>query len=145
MEKQVKEMNVYVANLAVANVKFHNLHWNIVGQSFPQVHEHYEEVYNDLFEKFDDVAERIKMLGYFPNASLKSYLETTTLKELNDQDISIRDSFDIAFSTVKTLRDNALSVRTEADKNDDFVTVALMEDHIATYDKELWFLASILK
>lgn len=145
MEKQVKEMNVYVANLAVANVKFHNLHWNIVGQSFPQVHVHYEEVYTDLFEKFDEVAERIKMLGFYPKASLKSYVELATLKELTDTDISIKDSFDVALSDIKTLRSNALSVRSEADANDDFVTVALMEDHIASYDKEQWFLSTILK
>jgi starvation-inducible DNA-binding protein len=145
MEKQVKLMNEYVADLAVANVKFHNLHWNVVGQAFAQVHVHFEEVYDDLFEKFDEVAERIKMLGFYAKASMKSYLDLTSIKELGEEDITIKDSFNVAINDVEYLRAKAVKVRSEADANDDFITVALMEDHIAGYDKELWFLKSALK
>jgi starvation-inducible DNA-binding protein len=145
MEKQVKLMNEYVADLAVANVKFHNLHWNVVGQAFAQVHVHFEEVYDDLFEKFDEVAERIKMLGFYAKASMKSYLDLTSIEELGEEDITIKDSFNLAINDVEYLRAKAVNVRSEADANDDFITVALMEDHIAGYDKELWFLKSALK
>ena len=33
---------VYLANLAVWNAKLHNLHWNVVGRAFVQVHEYTE-------------------------------------------------------------------------------------------------------
>jgi len=145
MEKQVKLMNEYVADLAVLNVKFHNLHWNVVGQAFAQVHVHFEEVYDDLFEKFDEVAERIKMLGFFAKASMKSYLDLSNVEELGEEDISIKDAFNIAVKEIEGLKSKAMDVRSEAEANDDFVTVALMEDHIAGYDKELWFLKSALK
>ncbi|MFP4479230.1 MAG: Dps family protein [Candidatus Izemoplasmatales bacterium] len=145
MEKQVKLMNEYVADLAVLNVKFHNLHWNVVGQAFAQVHVHFEEVYDDLFEKFDEVAERIKMMGFYAKASMKSYLELSDVEELGEEDISIKDSFNIAVKEIEGLKNKAIEVRNEADANDDFISVALMEDHIAGYDKELWFLRSALK
>jgi len=145
MEKQMKNMNQYVADLAVLNVKFHNLHWNVVGERFEQVHVHLEALYDDLFEKFDEVAERIKMLGEFPKASIKEYLEISKVEELPNEDVAIKRVFEIVKEEVSYLKELATSIRLEADGNDDFVTVGLMEDHIAAYDKELYFINQAMK
>ena len=56
---KMKKLDVYLSNLLVGNVKLHNLHWNVVGSSFKQAHEYLEEVYDDFFGKFDDVAEEL--------------------------------------------------------------------------------------
>ena len=40
---------VYLANLAVWNAKLHNLHWNVVGPAFVQVHEFTESLYDEVF------------------------------------------------------------------------------------------------
>ena len=145
MEKQMRNMNQYVADLAVLNVKFHNLHWNVVGERFEQVHVHLEALYDDLFEKFDEVAERIKMLGEFPKASIKEYLEISKVEELPNEDVAIKRVFEIVKEEVSYLKELATSIRLEADGNDDFVTVGLMEDHIAAYDKELYFINQAMK
>lgn len=145
MEKQITNMNQYVADLAVLNVKFHNLHWNVVGERFEQVHVHLEALYDDLFAKFDEVAERIKMLGEFPKASIKEYIEISKVEELPNEDVSIPRVFEIVKEEVTYLKDLATSIRFEADTNDDFVTVGLMEDHIAAYDKELYFINQAMK
>ncbi|QMS85514.1 Dps family protein [Candidatus Xianfuyuplasma coldseepsis] len=143
--KQTELMNKYVADLAVLNVKFHNLHWNVVGENFETVHVYIEKLYDDLFLKFDEVAERIKMLGEFPKASLASYLELTTIEELDNKDYAIEETFKILQVELKTLKQMAHDIRLLADDNDDFVTVALMEDHIGAYDKEIWFIKQTLK
>lgn len=145
MKEQLNLMNQYVANLSILNVKFHNLHWNVVGQNFEQVHVYLEKLYDDFFEKFDEVAERIKMLNEFPIANTRKYLEISTVKELEDKDISIKDALAIALEEIVSLKALALEIRSKADLNDDFVTVALMEDHISGYDKEIWFLRSASK
>lgn len=145
MQKQIETMNQYVADLAVLNVKFHNLHWNVVGERFEQVHVHLEALYDDLFVKFDEVAERIKMLGEFPKASIKNYLSITKVEELENEDITIKRVFEIVKNDVLYLKELATSIRKEADGNDDFVTVGLMENHIAAYDKELYFVNQAMK
>ena len=145
MEKQLSLMNLYVANLSVLNVKFHNLHWNVVGENFEQAHVYLEKIYDDLFLKFDEVAERTKMLGEFPKASVKKYLELTTVEELEDADVTVKDALTIAQKELKGLKKLALDIRKEADANDDFVTVSLMEDHVGIYDKEIWFIESAIK
>lgn len=138
-------MNKYVADLAVLNVKFHNLHWNVVGENFEAVHVYIEKLYDDLFLKFDEVAERIKMLGEFPKASLKEYLEATAVEELANRDYTIAETYKLLEQELKYLKKLALDIRSEADANDDFVTVSLMEDHVGVYDKEIWFVKSAQK
>lgn len=145
MNNQIELMNKYVANLSVLNVKLHNLHWNVTGENFEQAHVFLERLYDDLFIKFDEAAERVKMLRHFPKASLKEYLEVTDIEELESKFYNINESLTIAHNEYERLIALAKQVRTEADKNDDFITVSLMEDHITIYDKELWFIYSTLK
>ena len=142
---QIEQMNKYVADLAVLNVKFHNLHWNVVGENFEAVHVYIEKLYDDLFLKFDEVAERIKMLGEFPKASVKSYLDISTVEELADEDHTIEASYQVLLQELNFLKNEALAIRKLADGNDDFVTVSLMEDHVGVYDKEIWFVKQALK
>ncbi len=145
MEKQVKLMNQYVADLAVLNVKFHNLHWNVVGERFLPVHQYLEELYDMLFGTYDEVAERLKMLGAFPLASLKSYLEATAVEELDNRDYQISETYQIVQEELQKLRHLAKSIRVVADDADDFGTVAMLEDQIGEYDKQLWFIEQALK
>ena len=56
------KLNTYLANLAVINIKIHNLHWNIVGSQFVSVHEYLESEYDKAGERLDEVAELILSL-----------------------------------------------------------------------------------
>lgn len=145
MNNQIELMNKYVANLSVLNVKLHNLHWNVTGENFEQVHVFLERLYDDLFIKFDEAAERVKMLRAFPKASMKEYLDITDVEELESKFYGVNESLTIAHNEYENLIALAKEVRKEADNNDDFITVSLMEDHITIYEKELWFIYSTLK
>jgi starvation-inducible DNA-binding protein len=142
---QLEKMNQYVADLSVLFVRFHNLHWNVVGEEFKAVHEYLELIYDDINLKFDEVAERIKMMGEYPLASLKEYLEVTQVEELESKDISIKGAYQVALDSLELLKQSARDIRKLAEANDDFVTVSMMEDHITSYDKEIWFVRSALK
>ena len=145
MSKQNALMNQYVADLAVLNVKFHNLHWNVVGERFEPVHVYVEKLYDSLFEKYDEVAERLKMQDVYPLASMKSYLETTKVEEIENRDYQIPEVMQILKQELEHLKALATEIRHLADEAEDFVTVAMLEDHVAEYDKELWFIASAIK
>ena len=145
MAKQTDLMNQYVADLGVLNVKFHNLHWNVVGERFKPVHEYVEELYDMVFETYDEVAERMKMLGDYPLASLKKYLEVTKVDELEEKDYQIPEVYAILKQDLEHLKSLATDIRALADETDDFATVAMMEDQVNAYDKELWFIAQALK
>ena len=69
------KIKTYLANLAVWNVKLHNIHWNVVGPYFVSVHEYTEKLYDEVFEAYDAVAELLKMRGKTPLSTMKAYLE----------------------------------------------------------------------
>ena len=145
MKEQINLMNKYVADLSVLNVKLHNLHWNVIGENFEAAHVYLEKLYTDLFEKYDEAAERIKMLGEFPEASVKKYLEMTSIVELSNKDYTVEEAYQVALDEYANLKQTASKLRKLADSNDDFITVSLTEDHITIFDKEIWFIKSALK
>ena len=63
--KNVQQVNQYLADLSVWNVKLHNLHFNVTGPQFKSIHEYLESIYDEAFEYFDAVAEHVKMQGQF--------------------------------------------------------------------------------
>ncbi|MBD8500161.1 Dps family protein [Paenibacillus arenosi] len=74
-------LNQQVANLNVLYVKLHSYHWFVKGPMFFQLHEKFEELYNEITLKMDDVAERLLTIGGKPHSTLKQYVEHTTLQE----------------------------------------------------------------
>jgi starvation-inducible DNA-binding protein len=139
----IKSLNLYVANLAVLNVKFHNLHWNIVGPQFIPLHQFSETAYEGFFESYDAVAELIKMRGEFPVGNLKDILSITTVKELDNVSYSTSQMLSIMKEDFEGLISLATSIRSDADAKNDFTVVAVMEDEIAKYEKHIWFIRSM--
>ena len=87
----------------------------------------------------------MKMLGDYPLASLKKYLEVTKVDELEEKDYQIPEVYAILKQDLEHLKNLATNIRAVADEADDFATVAMMEDQVNAYDKELWFIAQALK
>src|SRR5690606_10244778 len=78
-----KVLGILLADESVLYTKTRNAHWNVEGPDFHSVHLYFEELYGELAEWVDEVAERIRSLGHYAPASLKTYLELTHLTELN--------------------------------------------------------------
>lgn len=142
---KVELLNQYVANLAVWNIKLHNLHWNVVGKEFVQIHEFTEAIYDDAFEKFDEVAELLKMKGEMPLSTMAEYLKVATIEEVAVKDFGTKEVLEIVKADLELMNNLATEIRNLADEEGDFTTVAIFEDHVAGYDKNLWFVNSMLK
>lgn len=143
--KNLQALNVYVSNLAVLITKTHNLHWNVVGLQFTTLHSYTEELYDYYFEKYDDVAEIIKMKGHYPLAKLSDYLANATVKELETKDFSTKEVMELIKSDMELMLEDAKKIREAADEEDDFAVANEMEDHIAHFTKQLWFINSMMK
>lgn len=141
----MKKLNVYLANLGVGYIKLHNLHWNVSGFAFKQVHEYLESMYDDFTDKLDAVAEYERMKGHYPPASYKEFLALSTISELESCDVEAKKAVQIALEDLKTMRCLATEIRNESDAEGQFMLVALMEDHIGSYDKSIWFMESMVK
>ncbi|ALB23893.1 Dps family protein [Piscirickettsia salmonis] len=54
-------------------------HWNVQGPQFFELHAKFEEIYNNLLTKVDEIAERILTLGESPVHAYSIYLGQTAM------------------------------------------------------------------
>ena len=60
------KLNEFLADLNIFYRKLQNYHWNIEGKDFFQVHVKLEELYDEINEQIDEIAEHIAILGGQP-------------------------------------------------------------------------------
>ena len=137
------KIKTYVANLAVWNVKLHNIHWNVVGPYFRPVHEYTEQLYDEAFEAFDSVAELLKMRNDMPPATMKVFLERATIEEVEPRAFDCCEAVEMVEADMQKMLDLAVEIRNEAAEADDYAVQGMFEGYIAGFTKELWFLRAM--
>ena len=140
-----KRLNPYLSDLVVLYLKLHDLHWNVKGKMFVEIHKYTEARYDDVAEKFDEVAEKIIMQGEAPVTGMKNYLEMASIKELNKGVYTEDEVLKEVLADTEHLKAEAVELRKSFDEEDNFSVVAMLEDHVAGYEKEIWFLQSMMK
>ena len=84
MEKMITQLNEFLSDLEMFNIKLQNYHWNVVGKGFFTTHEKLEEYYNEIREQIDEIAEHILILGYQPVGTMKEFIENNYSFIIND-------------------------------------------------------------
>ena len=59
-------LSTCLANATVMYHRTHGFHWNVVGEDFPQWHDKFAEIYDDVYGSLDPIAENIRKIGAFP-------------------------------------------------------------------------------
>jgi starvation-inducible DNA-binding protein len=142
-EALAKQLNVLLANYQVLYMNTRGFHWNIKGSNFFELHLKFEEIYNNLQLKIDEIAERILTLGHTPLHSYSDYLKKSGIKEktnFSDGKKSLAEVLD-ALEIIITLQREILSLSADAS---DEGTNALMSDYIREQEKLTWMYASYL-
>src|ERR1700679_3999759 len=75
------ELAHILADEFVLYTKTRNAHWNVEGPDFHSMHLFFETQYEQLDDFMDSVAERIRTIGHYAPATLKSFLDLTHLTE----------------------------------------------------------------
>ncbi|WP_404400429.1 DNA starvation/stationary phase protection protein [Idiomarina seosinensis] len=138
-----EKLNQLLANYQIFYMNVRGFHWNIKGEQFFQLHAKFEETYDDLLLKVDEIAERILTLGQRPMHAYSSYIESSAIEEVKDVHngracvANILDSYQ---TIIKLQRD----IQDIADEAGDEGTSALMSDYIAEQEKTSWMLTSYL-
>jgi starvation-inducible DNA-binding protein len=74
-------LNDLLANYQVYYTNIRGFHWNIKGEKFFELHVKFEELYDDLALKIDELAERILTLGFEPEYRFSKYINVSEIKE----------------------------------------------------------------
>ena len=146
-EKKTKELasllNDLLANYSIFYQNVRGYHWNIKGDKFFELHVKFEELYNNLFLKIDEIAERILTLGHSPNHKYTSYLKESNIKEsteVTSGDKAVSNILD-AFKILLTKQRHILELSAEID---DEGTNAQMSDNIREQEKLVFLYSAFL-
>lgn len=122
--------------------KTRNFHWNVKGPQFYGRHKLFENLYEELNESINEIAERIRMIGEYPKASLKEFLEIGTIKEANtilkSNDMTKELCADHA-TLIREIRESIEKISELKDNGTEDFLVALMQKHEKTH----WILLSL--
>ena len=77
----VEALNQSVAETTVTTMLAQNFHWNVTGMAFGSLHALFQEIYEDHFAAQDDLAERIKALDGFAEATFAGMLKRSGVTE----------------------------------------------------------------
>ena len=140
-----KSLNRLLADEHVLYVKTRRAHWNVVGADFLTKHRFFEEQYKELEEIIDDVAERIRTIGHYPEATFAGFLEQTLLTEELGDDKSSAALMKNLLSDHETI---IINLRKNIDRFDSELKDAATSDFItglmATHEKMAWMLRAHL-
>lgn len=131
------KLNTLLANYQVFYMNTRGFHWNIKGEKFFELHVKFEELYNNLILKIDEIAERVLTLGHTPIHTYSDYLGLSNVKEAKDVTAgreAIGGILD-GFQKILVLERELLEMSAEAG---DEGTNALMSDYIREQEKLVW-------
>ena len=138
-------LNQLLADEHVLYNKTRNYHWSIEGPSFMEFHKLYEAQYDLLAESIDQIAERIRTIGFFAEGRMKEILKLATLEEPEaptDQAAQIKNLEADHETMIIKLRKliNDFDEKYKDIGSSDFVT-GLLKQH----EKMAWMLRSYLR
>ena len=134
LQQMLADYQVFYTNLR-------GFHWNIKGHGFFVLHSKFEEMYDDVAAKVDELAERILMLGGQPVNNFSQYLKVARLQEVSGVECGdealkhILDTYGYLIGEERKL----MAVASEAG---DESTVAMMSDYIKEQEKMVWMLVA---
>ncbi|WAT14176.1 Dps family protein [Xanthomonas fragariae] len=137
----------YMADAFTLYLKTHNFHWNVTGSMFNSLHTMFETQYTEQWAALDEVAERIRALGYNAPGSYREFVALTSIAEEPGQSDSAdwREMVRQLVSGNEAVCRTARKVLGTADDAGDDPTVDLLTQRLQTHEKYAWMLRSLLQ
>ncbi|MBD3658052.1 Dps family protein [Marinobacter sp.] len=136
-------LNDLLSNYQIFYMNVRGYHWNIKGANFFELHLKFEELYNDLLLKIDEIAERVLTLGHRPAHAYSSYIERSEVPERKDVSDGREAMENVVDSFARLIAKQRELLALAGDANDEG-TVALMSDYISQQEKTVWMYRSYL-
>lgn len=81
MEELISTLKILLADANIMYHQAHGFHWNVEGNDFPEWHSKFKEIYSDVYDSIDPIAENIRKCGDYAPFTLQRFLELTSISE----------------------------------------------------------------
>ena len=137
----------FLADAYTLYLKTHNFHWNVTGPMFNALHVMFETQYTEQWNALDEIAERIRALGFNAPGSYAEFIELSSIPEeaglsdIPDWKEMVRQ---LTVGNEAVCRTARKVLKTADDAGDD-PTVDLLTQRLQTHEKYAWMLRSLLQ
>ncbi|CAH0186462.1 DNA protection during starvation protein 2 [Peribacillus simplex] len=135
-------VNKEIANFSVLYTKIHNYHWFVNGPHFFELHQKLEELYKEVTSNYDELAERLLAIGEKPVATLKEYMELTTIEEATGKE-NTEDMVQSVINDFEKLSEEFQEI-IEVAETEDPVTADMLTGMKKSLNKHAWMLRAYL-
>ena len=142
-KKIATNMSGCLADSYLLMVKTQGYHWNTVGPLFRSLHLLTEEHYQNLFQAIDELAERVRALGYPAPGSITEMISRTELEE-DTENPTAEKMIENLVADHETVARRFRNTAEMADQNGDLVTADMLTQRIAFHEKAVWMLSALL-
>ena len=144
LAKTKEVLNQAVADLYVAHIALHQVHWYMRGRGFQVWHPKMDEYMDSLDGYLDEISERLITLGGKPYSTLTEFLQHSEIEEEEGEFRNVEESLERVLAIYRyfiTLFQKALDV---TDEEGDDVTNDIFVGAKADLEKTVWMLAAEL-
>jgi starvation-inducible DNA-binding protein len=137
----------FLADSYTLYLKTHNFHWNVTGSMFNALHNMFEAQYTEQWNALDEIAERIRALGFNAPGSYREFVALSSIAE----EPGLTHSADWSEMVRQLVVGNEAVCRTArkalkvADDAGDDPSVDLLTQRLQTHEKYAWRLRSLLQ
>jgi starvation-inducible DNA-binding protein len=125
-------------------LKTHNFHWNVTGPMFRSLHLMFEEQYNELWLALDQIAERIRALGFPAPATYAEYAKLSSIKETMGTP-EATEMVRILVEGHEAVARRARKFFPQVDEANDEPTADLLTQRMQVHEKTAWMLRALLE
>lgn len=138
------QLKKLLADSYMLYLKTHSFHWNVKGPMFSTLHQLFELEYTELAIAIDEIAERIRALGYSAPGTFREFSEITSIVELPDLPHA-SDMIRILADDQKIIVQSAHAAFNAAEASNDPASADLAVRRIDLHEKNAWMLKSHLE
>jgi starvation-inducible DNA-binding protein len=144
--ESTEQMKQILADQFILYVKARNYHWNVTGPHFYGLHALFENIYDELADDIDKVAERIRSLGMNTPGTMKEFWELSSLEEKPGnypESLMMVQEIATDFETIiEKLKSSANKMQSSLG---DDVSAGMLYGLMEKYQKTVWMLNAFLE
>ena len=125
-------------------LKTHNFHWNVTGPMFQTLHIMFMEQYNELWIALDQIAERIRALGFPAPGTNSEFARLTSIAETPGVP-EAREMVRLLVQVHEAVARTARKIFPAVEKANDQPTMDLLTQRLQVHEKTAWMLRSLLE
>ena len=139
-----QSLKILQANVFKAYLQVHGYHWNIEGILFPEMHEKWLEVYEDIYGSIDDISEMLRKLGVIAPMTLESLNDNATISSVYAGS-NVKDQIESFLASNELVIDSILAAHKLADQENEIGIASDLEIRDSMHKKWRWQLSATLK